>query len=170
MVSTAHSSEYDAGDSDFIRCKWCGIPLSIKWAGEMYGRRYWTVPNFCSQDCQIANAGYENIRVVPAIMGSIGLGSFFLMFQTSPLVGLFLASIMSLGGYVLYHEERMSADSIRTRIPKDSRRYDPIFVKEMSSVAKCPYCDGNLDIDTRTTGNVIKCEYCGAMGVLKIES
>jgi hypothetical protein len=124
---------------------------------------------FCSQDCCIAYSGYENIRVLPALMIIIGFGAGLLIFQINLLSGILLPSIMTLGGTLLYREEIKNVDSIRTRMPKDSRRYDPILVEKMSSIAKCVSCGGNLDLADLDDSGLIKCEYYGAMGVLKFE-
>lgn len=89
--------------------------------------------------------------------------------QASILTGFLIGSPLILGGILLHREEKKSTDFVKTKIPRNSRRYDLIYVEKISSMAKCPSCGGNLDLTGHDNSAVIRCEYCGAMGVLKFE-
>jgi DNA-directed RNA polymerase subunit RPC12/RpoP len=163
LIRNARASKYGASGPDFLRCDWCGIPVSNNWKIMQDGAR------FCSLDCYNANTGNGNIHGLSAVMICFGLFAGSLVIQASILTGILMASPLILGGILLYREEKKSIDSVKTRIPKDSRRYDPILVEKISSMAKCPSCGGNLDLADLDNSALIKCEYCGAMGVLKFE-
>jgi hypothetical protein len=89
--------------------------------------------------------------------------------QASLLNGLLIGSPLILGGILLHREEKKSIDVVKTKIPRNSRLYDLIYVEKISPMAKCATCGGNLDLTNPDNSAVIKCEYYGAMGVLKSE-
>ncbi|MFW9792909.1 MAG: hypothetical protein ACFFEE_01300 [Candidatus Thorarchaeota archaeon] len=164
MIRNIRGLEHGTNDPDFLRCEWCGIPVSNNWIITRDGKRC------CSQDCYIALSGYDEVLFISAIPICFGLLVSVLVFQASLLVAIFIAFMMILTGIFLYYGEKKRVVSIRSEIPKYSRQYPPILVEKISSVAKCPSCSGNLDLTDLDTSAVIACQYCGAMGVLKIES
>jgi DNA-directed RNA polymerase subunit RPC12/RpoP len=124
---------------------------------------------FCSLDCYNASSDDGGTHCVSASMIGFGLFAISLVIQASILTGILIASPLILGGILMYREEKKSIDSVKTRIPKNSRLYDLILVEKISSMARCPSCGGNFDLTDLDNSAVIKCEYCGAMGVLKFE-
>jgi hypothetical protein len=136
---------------------------------------------FCSPDCYNASLGQGGTYFVSVSAGMICFGLLagllwaiyeFMsssVVQASLLTGLLIGSPLILGGILLHREEKKSTDLVKTKIPRDSRRYDLIYVEKISSMAKCPTCGGNLDLADLDNSAVTKCEYCGAMGVLKFE-
>jgi hypothetical protein len=173
LLTNGHISKNGASDPNFLRCNWCGIPVSNNWIIMQNGKR------FCSRNCYIANSGQGGTYFASAGMICFGLlaGLLWTVFefmnssvvQASILTGFLMGSPLILGGILLHREEKKSIDVVKTKTPRNSRLYDLIYVEKISPMAKCPAYGGNLDLTGLDNSAVIKCEYCGAMGVLKFE-
>lgn len=145
---------------DFLRCDWCGIPISD----------YWILQNelrYCSPECYSARVGDSAICVITGSLTFLGYCVGFLLSFTNLLIGIFVSAIFTISMAYFFKAGTQHTSSIRQKVPKDSRTHKVILVERITSIAKCPSCDGNFDLTTLDTDRVIACDYCGAMFVLK---
>lgn len=168
MFKNSKESQKHSGDSDFLRCDWCGIPVSNNWILLKRTR-------YCSKECQNASSELSPETYSMAkncvLTGLILLFLLFLPFDfslTNFLIAIFVFAIISRTIIFFFNAAIQNATLLKQKVPKNSKRHDIILVKRMDTVAKCPNCDGNLDITSPASDKVIECEYCGAMGVLKV--
>jgi len=71
---------------------------------------------------------------------------------------------------VMYRINQETAVEAQKQRPKNSRRYEVVPLKKTHNVAKCHACGGHIDLKSLDPSKVFECEYCGAMGVIRIKN
>ena len=144
----------------FIRCDWCGIPVSKKWID------YPEEGHYCSGTCLMAALPYrDSICAATCMISLLNLLMFMInSFITIAFAVVLDALIISLIA-ILWSENRRAK---RDR-QKDSRRYEIITASPSATIVNCQSCDEQLDLSLLRDDKILKCDFCGTMNVVFID-
>ena len=153
------------------RCDWCGTMESTRWERSPKG-------TFCSAECRHAYLQADAVKMIYLTLcvgGPIAVVTIATVSVTDPykygqisLVMILFLAMLLLSGYSSLVQGKRHEE----RVPKGSRSQylltEHTYIKSLRKPAKCPNCDGNIDLSKTGPDLVYHCEYCGASGKIHV--
>ncbi len=165
--------DYVTVDKDRVtRCLWCGTVESKDWIKT--GRT--DISGFyCSKRCELADVvNYRRRGVIAcpicgifSIAFGIAISSFAIDWAMFFVV---MGGIMLISSLFCIEDYQIGLH-YRKIVPRGSRRdnrsLEILVLKQAQTIASCPRCGGNIDLNQIGSNRIFTCPYCGVEGILE---